>query len=91
MNITFKSNLIIAVSYTVFFVLISFVFDTSTRDILLGFVYKLVALIHFMTMSILSIVNHFKGDRKLRNGYLASTFAIWVLAILVSVIDFYIR
>ncbi|MDB5131817.1 MAG: hypothetical protein JWR02_1566 [Mucilaginibacter sp.] len=90
-NKIFKLNALIAVSYTVFFVAISFMFDRTGRAVILGIVYAFVACIHFMAMGVLMAINHFRSLIGERNGYMASFAFIWVLLLLVQVSQFYIR
>jgi hypothetical protein len=85
----FKKNALICIAYTAFFIAISFLFDRPGRDLLLGFVYGFVALIHFMTMGVLMAINHFKSVTDKRNGYMASFAFIWVLLLLVHLTEFY--
>jgi hypothetical protein len=85
----FKKNALIAVAYTVFFVVISFLFDRLGRGLLLGFIYGFVALIHFMAMGILMAINHFKSLIDKRNGYMASFGFIWLLFLSVQITEFY--
>ena len=85
----FKLNSLIAISYTVLLVAVSFLFSTEGRGIILGFVYTFIGCIHFMAVGIMMAINHFKSDNEKRNGYMASFGFIWVLLLAVQIVAFY--
>ena len=85
----FKLNALIAISYTVLLVAISFLFGTEGRGIILGVVCTFIGCIHFMAMGIMMAINHFKSDNDKRNGYMASFGFIWLLLLTVQVVAFY--
>jgi len=86
----FKLNALIALGYTIFFVLISLLFSRLNSIIFLGFVYTFVACIHFMIMGILMAIYHFKQVFDKRNGYMASFGFIWLLILIVNVARIYL-
>lgn len=86
----FKFNALIALGYTIIFVLISLLFSPLHRAIFLGFVYGFVGCIHFMIVGILMAINHFKQVFDKRNGYMASFGFIWLLILIVNVAIFYL-
>ncbi|SDS95198.1 hypothetical protein SAMN05216490_2162 [Mucilaginibacter mallensis] len=88
MNLIFKKNLIVLLSYTVIIVGFSFLFNRSSRSIIL-FVYELIAGFHFMATLILAAVNHFQFNRTKRNAYMASSGVIWALIFLVHFFNIY--
>jgi len=88
MKSIFKKNALIAISYTVFFVGISFLFNEMWQSIILGFVYSFVACIHFMIMGVSMAIYHFKEITNKRNGYMVSFGFIWFLVLLVNTARF---
>jgi hypothetical protein len=85
----FGKNALIAIGYSLFFVVVSFFFDRLTKSIIIGFVFNFVGCIHFMIAGIFMAIYHFKENYQRRNGYMASFAFIWSLLLLVNVIAFY--
>jgi len=90
MKDVFKPNALIAISYTVFLVCISFLVDKSVAVIILTFIYSLIAGFHFMAMGVLMGIYHFKDEPGKRNGYMASFALIFALMVLVGYFGLYI-
>ena len=87
----FKLNAMIAICYTAFLVATSFLFSSTGKAFILGFVYMFIGCIHFMAVGIMMAINHFKSNIDARNGYMASFGFIWLFLLVVQVVGFHFR
>jgi hypothetical protein len=80
----FTLNASIATFYSVFLIAISFLFGRNGQAIMLGFVFNMVAVIHFIIMGIMIIANHYHSLYKQRNGHIVSFVFIFFLLLIVN-------
>jgi hypothetical protein len=87
----FRQNALIAIGYTVVLFGISFLFSRYSQSTLAITLYVVFGGIHFMIMGVLMAINHFQSKLAERNGYMASFAFIWVLIIVASSAELFIR
>jgi hypothetical protein len=90
MNVIFKKNAIITISYTIVIVGLSFIFGEESQGKFLGHYYFSLIGIQFFITGILMIKNHLESNKYKRNGYMASFVFTWLIGLVVMLSIFFI-